>query len=169
MSLGSTVSQWPAHHLTALWTLMLPPPPHSDTPLCVVVVWHCPSGTVATVGDTRTSPDHRHVLTAEAVLGVWGAVRELRCEERMLQLFSTSAASIAASSRRCRRGGAGLSADPPAVIRGEEKPGGRCYRGEENDASWKGHPCRLILQRTFSFSLQISPLVVAYCLLHSTA
>ncbi|XP_037603516.1 tricarboxylate transport protein A, mitochondrial isoform X2 [Sebastes umbrosus] len=61
----------------------------------------------------------------------------------MPELSSTSAASIAAPGRRGRRpGGAGISAGPPALVRGKEKPGGCCSRREENHASWKGHPCR---------------------------
>lgn len=91
----------------------------------------------------RPSLTSQNVLTAEAVLGVRGAVRELRCQERMPELGSPpSAASIPASGRR---GGAGLSAGPPAVVRGEEEPGGCSGRREENHASRKGYPCRLIL------------------------
>lgn len=91
-------------------------------------------------------------------------MRELRCQERMPELGSPSAASIPASGRRGV--GTGLSAGAPALVRGEEKLGGRCSRREENHASRKGHSCRLIFFATQLFIPQISPLsqsLTAFC------
>ena len=113
--------------------------------------------------------DHRHVLAAKAVLGVWGAVRELRCQARMPGLGSASSAFIPASGRRRSRRGAGLSAGPPALVRGEEKPGGGCDRRQETNASWKGHPCRLVFASKLFIPLvsPLHPIMLAYCSLHS--
>lgn len=79
-------------------------------------------------------------------------MREQRREERMRQqqLACTSAASAPVPERR---GGAGLSAGPPALVRGEEEPGGRCSRREENDASREGYPRRLIFSLFLIFIL----------------
>lgn len=93
--------------------------------------------------DKSNGTNQRHVLTAEAVFGVWGSVRELRCPE-MSELRGASAASIPASGS-CRRGGSGRFACSPAILHGQKKPGGRCSRRQENDASRKGHSCRLII------------------------
>lgn len=87
--------------------------------------------------------NQRHVFTAEAVFGVWGSVRELQCPE-MFELRGASAASIPASGS-CRRDGSRRFACSPAIVHGQKKPGGRCSRGQENDASRKGHSCRLII------------------------
>lgn len=147
MALGLTISQWPAPSPDRYLNIDAPsfPPPAVTLArrpvllLCDIV--HRSSGRFFIIGI-----DKQHVLTTQAVFGVWGAMRELQCTERMPGHRFPSAASIPASGRRCRRGGDGRPAGPSAIVRGEKKPGRCCSRREENHASRKGHPRRLISQ-----------------------